>query len=469
MRTAARITAWLLCAAATGWAEPGERPNVVVILADDLGYAELGCYGQERIRTPNLDRMASEGLRFTQFYSGAPVCAPSRCVLLTGKHTGHAAVRDNKEVGEWASHEGQHPLRAEEVTLAEMLKGAGYATACVGKWGLGNDGSTGAPARQGFDLFFGYNCQRHAHNYYPAYLLKNGERVALEGNDGGAIGRTYAPDLMVEEALSFVRENRDRPFFLYFATPIPHLALQVPDEALAAYADAFEETPYDGGEGYQPHPKPRAAYASMITRMDRDIGRIATLLQELNLDGKTIVFFSSDNGTTFLRKQVDYEFFRSVEPLRGLKGSLYEGGLRVPMIVRWPGKVRAGSAVDLVGGMQDVLPTIAELAGLKAPDGIDGISLAPTLLGAEGQRKHAYLYWESFGAGAQAVRFGDWKAVRAGLRKQKDAPIQLYDLMKDPGEKQDAARTNPEVVREAAALLREARTKSDVADWNFME
>jgi arylsulfatase A len=461
------LTCALLASAAFS-AAPAEKPNVVFILADDLGYAELGSYGQKKIRTPNLDRMASEGMRFTQFYSGAPVCAPSRCVLLTGKHTGHAAVRDNKEVGTWESHEGQHPLPADEITLAEVLKGAGYATACVGKWGLGNDRSSGAPARQGFDLFFGYNCQRHAHNYYPAYLLRNGERVELEGNTAGVTGKVYAPDLMIEEALSFIRKSSEKPFFLYFATTVPHLALQVPEDSLAEYADAFEETPYGGGEGYQPHPKPRAAYAAMISRMDRDVGRIAGLLEELGLDRKTIVIFSSDNGTTFLKPQVDYEFFRSVGPLRGLKGSLYEGGLRVPFIARWPGRVGAGAVSDFVCGMQDVLPTVAELAGLKAPPGIDGISLVPTLVGEGVQPGHSYLYWESFGAGAQAVRFGDWKAVRTGLKKNAKAPVELFNLREDIGETKDVANSHTGIVEKATKILQEARTPSNVDEWNFM-
>ncbi|HSQ79115.1 MAG TPA: sulfatase-like hydrolase/transferase, partial [Candidatus Bathyarchaeia archaeon] len=269
-------------------------PNIILILADDLGYSQLGCYGETRIRTPHIDRLAAEGTRFTQAYSGSPVCAPSRCALLTGLHTGHAQIRDNREV----QPEGQAPLAAGTPTLPRLLRAEGYATGLVGKWGLGYPGSEGEPLAQGFDFFFGFNCQRQAHNHYPAELWRNRERVRLEGNDGGPTGRQYAPDLFEAEALSFISSNRRGPFFLFFATTVPHLALQVPDYSLAEYAGIWPEVPYDGSRGYQPQAKPRAAYAAMVSRFDRSVGRIMERLGELGLDRNTLVLFGSDNGPT---------------------------------------------------------------------------------------------------------------------------------------------------------------------------
>lgn len=449
-------TAALGASAAQGW--PDLRPpNLVYVLADDLGWAELGCYGQQKIRTPNIDRLAAEGLRFTQHYSGAPVCAPSRCVLLTGLHSGHAYIRDNGEI----KPEGQRPIPDETVTVAELLKRAGYATGVFGKWGLGGPGSSGEPNRQGFDEWFGYLCQREAHNFYPDHLWRNGERVELEGNDRGLTGAQYSHDLIADAALDFVRAHKDEPFFLYVPFTIPHLALQVPEDSLEEYRGAWDDPPYEGGKGYLPHPAPRAAYAAMVTRMDRDVGRLVALLEELGLSDATLVMFSSDNGPTYDRiGGSDSAFFESAGPLRGLKGSVYEGGIRVPLVARWPGSVAAGAVSDHVSAFQDVMPTLLELAGAEVPPGLDGISFAPTLLGAGEQRAHDYLYWEfrAYG-GQQAVRMGDWKGVIQRMSKG-NRELELYDLASDVGETTDVAAAHPEVVARLRAILAEAHVDS---------
>ena len=327
-----------------------EAPNVILVLADDLGYGELGSYGQEHIETPNLDRLAAEGMRFTQHYSGAPVCAPSRYVLMTGRNSGHATIRNNLKV----QSEGQTPIPSGELTLGELLKGAGYATGVFGKWGLGFPGSEGDPLAQGFDRFFGYNCQVHAHNFYPRYLWSDDETVDLEGNDRGLTGAQYSHDVIEAELLDFIRANKDRPFFCYVPSTIPHLALQVPESTLAQYRGRWEETPYEG-RSYLPHPTPRAAYAAMITHLDASVGRIMELLQELELEERTLVLFTSDNGATHLNPQVDVEFFKSSGALRGLKGSVYEGGVRVPLIARWKGQVPAGATSSHLSAFEDYM------------------------------------------------------------------------------------------------------------------
>lgn len=445
----------LLLPAPTEAPVSADRPNIVYIMADDLGYGELGSYGQVHIRTPHLDRMATEGMRFTQHYSGSPVCAPSRCVLLTGMHSGHATVRDNLEY----KPEGQEPIFADDVTVAEVLKGAGYATGCFGKWGLGYPGSVGDPLNQGFDRFYGYNCQRHAHNFYPRYLWSDDEMVELPGNDRGLTGPHYSHDLIEREALAFIRDHQEEPFFCYVPFTIPHLALQVPDASMNDYLGRFEEEPYTG-KSYLPHPTPKSAYAGMITHMDASVGRILSLLEELGLDDNTLVIFTSDNGPTHLGPaQVDYEFFDSAGGLRGLKGSVYEGGLRVPMIARWPGKIAAGSTSDHISAFQDVLPTCAEIAGLEAPDHVDGISFLPSLVGEGEQKQHDYLYWDFPGyRGQLAVRQGKWKAVRRELRKKPDAPLELYDLEADPAESTDVSAEHPEIAAKLAKILHEGRT-----------
>ncbi len=449
------------------------KPNIVFILADDLGYGELGCYGQTKIKTPNIDRLAREGMRFTQHYSGSPVCAPSRCTLLTGKHTGHAYVRDNKEMGGWGPDEpeGQLPLPADTITIATLLQANGYATGGFGKWGLGGPGSTGHPNNQGFDHWYGYLCQRIAHNYYPTHLWRNDEKHILRGNEYFAAhqriaeapadpdgydrfrGEQFAPDLMIGDALQFVREHKNEPFFLYYATPVPHVAIQVPDESLEPYLGAWEETPYLGDRGYLPHPTPRAAYAAMISRMDRDVGSLLALLDELGLADNTIVMFSSDNGPTF-NGGSDAKFFESAGPLRGLKASLYEGGIRVPLIVRWPGKTPAKSVTEHISAFWDFLPTICDVTGIDVPSGIDGVSMLPTLLGNP-QREHAYLYWEY--KGHQVVRQGRWKAIR---KKGLDA-IELYDLQSDIAESRDVAADQEALVARLSQIMQQARTESE--------
>ncbi len=425
-------------------------PNIVFIMADDLGYAHLGCYGQTKIRTPNLDRMAAEGLRCTDVYAGCCVCAPSRSVLMTGLHGGHTPVRGNS---------GGIPLADDDVTVAEVLKPAGYATGLFGKWGLGEHGTPGVPYRQGFDEFFGYLHQIHAHFYYPEYLWLNDQRYPLPGNADGGRGQ-YTHDEIVAQALDFVRRHRDEPFFLYVPFAVPHYELLVPEESLAEYAGKFPETPYKGRRkktGY-PHDyaqqaMPRATTAAIITHMDRSVAKLFKQLDELGLDENTIVFFTSDNGATY--GPSDPDFFNACGPFRGTKGGLYEGGIRTPMIVRWPGHVDAGSVSSEPWYFADVLPTLAELAGAKVPQDIDGVSMLPTLIGEKAaghkQAPHKYLYWED--GPDRAVRVGGWKAVR---QEQNDNRIELYDLTADVGESNDLAGEHPEIAARLGKLLKEA-------------
>lgn len=463
-------------------AETSRVPNIVFIVADDLGYRELGCFGQKLIRTPNLDQLATQGMRLTQHYSGNAVCAPSRCVLMTGKHPGHAYIRSNKST----PPEGQEPIPSSEVTIAELLRGHGYATGGFGKWGLGGPGSAGEPLRQGFDHFFGYNCQAHAHSYYPSYLWDDDKHITLnndppipghaslaKGDDPADsrsydrfIGQDYAPDRINEQALEFIRTNKDRPFLLYYPTIIPHVALHVPDEDLKPYLElGWKDPPFtrSNGYGYTPHFTPRAAYAAMITRMDRYVGNVLKLLDELNLSDNTIVVFSSDNGTTHLEQEVDYKFFNSVGELRGLKGSLYEGGIRVPTIVRWPGHVAAGSTSDFVSGFEDWMPTLLDLIGAAdaAPKSIDGISLAPTLLGKQ-QAPRPFLYREfpSYG-GQQSVRVGPMKAIRQNMTRG-NLDVELYNLKDDIGERNNIAGEHPDVVAMLTTLMQREHTPSKI-------
>jgi len=411
-------------------AERRKKPNIVYIMADDLGYAELGCYGQKKIKTPNIDKLATEGMMFTQHYSGNPVCAPSRCALMTGLHTGHAQIRANKEMGGkegWklgSTIGGQWQLEAGTMTVAGILKDAGYTTGAFGKWGLGRVGTTGDPNKQGFDHFFGYICQRQAHTFYPNHLWRDGEVEWIEANKDGK-EQVYSHDLISQEALKFVRTNKDRPFFLYVPFTIPHMALQVPEDSLAEYRGKWPDPPYKGDKGYFAHPNPRACYAAMVTRMDKDVGRIMSLLKDLALDDNTLVIFTSDNGPTF-NGGSDSAFFESAKPLRGLKGSVYEGGIRVPYIARWPGRIKAAGTSNHISAFWDFLPTCCELTGKGPPQDIDGISMLPALLGRDQeQKKHEYMYWEL--RGQQAIRMGKWKA----LRLKPGRKIELYDLDSD--------------------------------------
>jgi len=451
-----------------GTGSAAKKPNIIFIMADDLGYAELGCYGQKKIRTPHIDRMAREGMRFTDYYTGSAVCAPARCNLMTGKHGGHAYVRNNQEVGGWETFRGQLPLPADAVTVADVLKEQGYATGAFGKWGLGGVGSTGDPLNQGFDRFYGYNCQRHAHNLYPEFLISDREEAVLEGNTRGLTGKHYAPQAIADELLKFIRANKDRPFFAYYPTVIPHLALQAPQEDVDAYKGQWPETPYEG-KSYLPHPTPRACYAAMISFLDKQVGRVMELLEQEGLDDNTIVFFTSDNGTTYLKGQVDYEFFESVGPLRGLKGALYEGGIRMPMIARWPGKIKAGAVSGYLGAHYDVLATLADLAGAEVGSETDGVSFLPTLLSKPGvQKQREYLFWDFAGYGGQlAVRMGKWKGVKRGLKKNPDAPLELYDLETDIGEQRNVADEHADVVARIEAIMLEARTRPSVEKFRF--
>jgi|FLOH01.1.fsa_nt_gi arylsulfatase A len=439
------------------------QPNVILIVADDLGWAELGCYGQEKIKTPHIDRIASEGKRFTDFYAGAPVCAPSRSVLMTGKHMGHTFVRDNIEIGGWGDDdgEGQLPLPAGTVTVGSLMQAAGYQTACVGKWGLGGPDTEGEPNRQGFDHFFGYLCQRQAHNYYPTHLWKDGQRVNYEGNVfHNTTGAHYSHDLLTEDALGWVRENAEKPFFLLLTYAVPHLALQVPEDSMEPYYGLWEDPPYDGKKGYLAHPTPRAAYAGMVSRMDRDVGRLMDLLSQLDIDDNTIVMFTSDNGATYDIGGARSDFFASGGGLRGAKGSVFEGGLRVPLIVRWPQQIAAGTVSHMPAAFWDFLPTILDAAGASPLATTDGVSLMPELLGHSEQPAHAYLYWEFPAYGSQqAIRMGDWKAVRRDLQKSA-GPIQLYNLKEDRAESNDVAASHPELVALAAKYMTEAHTPS---------
>jgi arylsulfatase A len=458
------------------------RPNIVFIIADDLGYGDLGCFGQKKFRTPNIDRMAAEGMRLTQHYAGNAVCAPSRCVLMTGKHPGHAFVRNNRST----PPEGQWPIPLDTVTVAKLLKKQGYATGGFGKWGLGGPESTGEPLKQGFDRFYGYNCQAVAHNFYPTYLWDNDRKVPLKNPEFSAhqkfpadadpkdptafarySGKEYSADLITGQALRFVQENKNRPFFLFVPTTIPHLALQVPEDSLAEYRGKFPEEPYLGNRGYLPHLTPRAAYAAMIARLDRHVGDLMELVSDLGLEEKTVFVFTSDNGPLYDELGgTDCEFFQSAGNLRGRKGSLYEGGFRVPTIVRWKGRIAAGTASDRVTGFEDWMPTLLELIGAKeaAPSDIDGISFAPTLLGQE-QEPREFLYREfpAYG-GQQIVRIGDWKGVRQSLMPRgKAAPrmqIELYDLKNDPTESQDVADKHPEIVARIERLMKEQHVNS---------
>ncbi len=446
------------------------KPNIVLIMADDLGWKELGCYGQEKIQTPHIDKLAAEGMRFNDFYAGSAVCAPSRCTLMTGKHGGHAYIRDNYEIKnpEPDIFGGQKPLPAEEVTIAELLKARGYTTGCFGKWGLGAFTSEGDPLKQGFDRFYGYNGQRHAHNLYPRYLVSDRENQMIPGNDRGLTGEHYGPQLIADQMLEFVRTHKDEPFFLYYPTVIPHLALQVPEEYLAQYKGKWDETPYEG-KSYLPHPAPKACYAAMITFMDTQVGRLMVLLEELGIADNTIVFFTSDNGTTYLKEQVDYAFFNSVGPLRGLKGSLHEGGIRVPLVAKWPGKINAGAVSNHAAANYDFLATLADIAGSAVPENADSLSFLPELLGEpEKQKDHAYLFWDFAGYGGQlAVRMGRWKGIKKNLRENPDAPLELYDLREDISEDHNVAAENPEIAARIEEIMIQARIRPEVERFQF--
>jgi arylsulfatase A len=435
-------------------------PNIVLLVADDLGFGHLGSYGQERIRTPRLDRMAAEGMRFTNFYAGAAVCAPSRSVLLTGRHGGHTSVRANS---------GGISLLDADVTVGEVLKTAGYVNGVFGKWGVGDIATPGMPTRQGFDEFFGYLHQVHAHFYYPTYLVANESRHELTGNRAGAETQ-YTHDEITARALAFLRAHRNERFFLYVPFTIPHTELLVPEESFAEYDGQFDEpAPYVSPNGhYADQAKPRTAFAAMVTRMDRDVGRILDLLDSLELSENTVVFFTSDNGAQEGGGPT-VEFFRGNGPLRGAKGQLYEGGIRVPLLVRWPGRITPDALNDHPWAFWDLMPTLAELAGAIVPDSIDGRSVLPTLFGGR-VVPSPFMYWEQpVSAGlSQAVRSGTWK----GYRGSQDAALELYDLERDAAEANDVSDEHPDIVARMVSYLDTARIEprtydSEPPTWSY--
>ncbi|RMG24350.1 MAG: N-acetylgalactosamine-6-sulfatase [Bacteroidetes bacterium] len=476
-------------------------PNIIYILADDLGYGELGCYGQEKIETPHLDALAASGMRFTQHYAGSPVCAPSRCVLLTGRHTGHAYIRGNdewRERGEVWNYakavenpelEGQRPI-PDVPTIGSMLQAAGYRTAIVGKWGLGAPLTEGIPNKRGFDFFYGYNCQRQAHNLYPRHLWRNQEKEWLNNElivpgtklepgadtlDPGSYARfiqqDYAPAKMLDAALEFMEQNKHEPFFLYFASPLTHVPLQVPPAYVETYHQKFgDERPYLGQRGYFPHRYPRAAYAAMLSYLDEQVGALVAKLKEMGVYERTLIIFSSDNGPSY-NGGTDSPFFNSAGPFKCEygwgKGFTHEGGIRVPMIASWPGKISAGSETDHISAFYDVMPTLAEVAGIQQPPESDGISFLPSLLGRGKQLAHEYLYWE-FPAykGQQAVRMGKWKGIRRNIF-EGNMDIELYDLEKDLQELHDVAEAQPEVVARMAEIMQQAHTPASIARFRF--
>jgi len=468
-----------------------EKPNVVFILADDLGYGELGCYGQKKIPTPNIDGLAAQGTRFTRHYSGAPVCAPARCILMTGKHGGHAEIRGNRQaqLSFPEFKEGQHPISAEALTIAEVFQDAGYATGAMGKWGLGPVGSTGDPNKQGFDLFFGYNCQAVAHSFYPRYLWRNDQQIEINKNPipghmkkpSGEVkledyqAEQYAPYLMIDEAEKFIDQHKDGPFFLYLAFIEPHVAMHPPQAAVDRFPEDWDDEAYRGQCGYLPHPRPRAAYAAMINDLDRYVGRVMKALEKAGVADNTIVVFTSDNGTTHPGKPdthfhiggCDADFFNSTLDLKGYKGSVYEGGLRVPMIVRYPGKVKAGATSEAPGYFADWFPTLCEATAVKAPEGLDGESLWPVITGGKAKvgRKPMVWVYPEYG-GQVAVQLGDMKVLRRDLKTKKPKTKkpgnwEVYDVVNDRGETTDLAASKPELIEQAIKILKAQMSENE--------
>lgn len=449
-----------------------EQPNIIYILADDLGYGDLGCYGQQIIRTPHIDKLAADGMLFTQHYAGTTVSAPSRSALLTGLHTGHTPIRGNKEV----LPEGQYPLPEDTYTIAKMLQSAGYVTGAFGKWGLGYPGSEGEPNKQGFDEFYGYNCQRLAHNYYPYHLYHNEEKIILEGN-AGEKKTEYAQDLIQQHTLNFIRDNRDKKFFLFMSYVLPHAELVSPDDSIAAlYRGKIQERkPYMGVDdssnplykngGYGSSEYPHADFASMITRFDAYVGQVVNELKKSGLEKNTLIIFTSDNGP-HKEGGADPNFFKSYGPLRGFKRDLFEGGIRVPFIASWPGTIKPGVKSDHISAFWDMMPTFSELARVKLPVPTDGISMVPTLLSMKGQQEHPYLYWEFHeGGGKVAVRKGNWKGIKLNYGQNPDADMLLFDLSTDIHEDHNIAAEHPDIVAELEAIIKEAHVDSPI--FNF--
>ena len=434
-----------------------QKPNVIYILADDLGYADIEPYGQEIIKTPHLTEMANEGMMFTQHYAGSTVSAPSRASLMTGLHTGNTQIRGNREI----VPEGQEPMERDTYTIGKMMKEEGYATGLFGKWGLGYPESPSIPNKMGFEEFYGYNCQRQAHSYYPEHLWKNEEKVILEGNQNGE-RNTYSQELIHQEALQFIRENKDEPFFAMLTYTLPHAELNLPHDSIYhIYENMFEETPYTKG-GYHDSEKPRASFAAMVSLLDKYVGEVIQELKELGIDENTIIIFTSDNGP-HMEGGADPEFFNSSGPLRGIKRDLYEGGVRVPMIVRYPNKIKAGSTTNHISAFWDIMPTLADLINVALPkdEQTDGISFLPTLLNQGAQKEHECLYWEFHeGGGRLALRQGNWKIVV--LNAKSDEKVELYNLANDLGESNNLVELEPKKKEEMYNKLKSIRTKSDI-------
>ena len=487
--------------------EKDSKPNIIYILADDLGYGELGCYGQQKIETPNIDKLAQEGMRFTQHYAGSPVSAPSRCMLLTGKHPGHAQIRGNDEWESrgdvWSYHaaiadstlEGQRPMRQDTQTIAHLLKKANYTTGIIGKWGLGAPNTHSTPLQMGFDFFFGYNCQRQAHTYYPVHLYKNDVRIYLDNDtiaphtklDKGANPydtnsykkynlNTYAGDVMFEELTAFINTNNPNqtgnPFFMYWATPGPHVPLQVSQKWVDYYVDKFgDEEPYLGDQDYFPHRYPRAAYAGMVSYLDEQVGLLVQQLKDLDLYDNTLIIFTSDNGPTY-NGGSDSEWFNSGGPFDVYKGKgkgfTHEGGLRVPMIASWPGYIKPGSVSNLISAFWDVMPTLSEIAGLDIPEDTDGISFLPELTGNK-QPVHKFLYWEfPASGGQQAVRMGKWKAIRKDIFKG-NMELELYNLDLDSKEQNNIAANHPDVVSRIEQIMKQEHEPAEIERFKIKE
>jgi len=466
-------------------AQKTNNPNIIYILADDLGFGEIGAYGQQKIKTPNLDRLAADGMRFTRHYSSAPVCAPSRFMLLTGNHAGHAYIRGNYELGgfEDRNEGGQMPIYEGVPTIAEVLKERGYKTAMIGKWGLGMPHNTGSPLLHGFDQYYGYLDQKQAHNLYPTHLWNNDRRDTLRNHSIMVhtnldsiknrpyeyyIGQEFAPQKLTEKALDFLEENKNNPFFLYFPTPLPHLSLQVPEEWVSMYKGKFEETPYDGGKGYAPCKYPLSTYAGMISYLDHQIGQILDKIDELGLSKNTIIMFSSDNGTTFL-PFVRPDFFGSTAGLRGYKMELYEGGIRVPFIAKWPGKIVPGSVSDHLSAQYDIYNTIADITGETKEN--DGISMLPVFISDQKNHpNHEYLYFEYPENGGQiAVISGEWKGIKKNLIQNPDAPWELYLLTADPQESSNLADQLPQMLQEMDEIVKKSHRCAHIKEWEILD
>tara|TARA_A100001011_G_scaffold399950_2_gene511297 strand:- start:13427 stop:14890 length:1464 start_codon:yes stop_codon:yes gene_type:complete len=455
--------------------ENSNPPNIIYILADDLGYGDVGVFGQKNFQTPNLDRLANGGMKFLQHYSGSTVCAPSRSALMTGQHTGHTFIRGNSEWGFTIEKEGQFPLASEEITIAEVLKSAGYVTGAFGKWGLGYPGSEGDPTNQGFNVFFGYNCQRVAHNYYPTHLWDNLDKALLDGNDGKTRG-TYAPSVIHQKALSFLDDNKDKPFFMYYPNVIPHAELAAPETYMEKYRGKFlpekkyvkkgSPDKYSVG-GYNSQEESHAAFVAMVHILDEQVGQIIDKVHELGIAENTLIIFSSDNGP-HLEGGADPDYFDSNGPLRGYKRDLYEGGIRVPTMAYWPTQIAPGSTSDHISAFWDFFPTAIEIAGLEKDSlDIDGISFLPELKG-ENQQKHPYLYWEFMERGGrQAVRMKQWKGVKMDMSKNPNAPIALYNVDEDIEEKNDIASQHPDIVMQIERIMKEEHLPSELFQFQF--